>query len=222
MTGMDRRPAPTLLLLAGAAGSGLSLLTELARALGHQVAPAGTAASRLGGWFGTGDRVAVVEPRLADQLDGYAAAADGLGAAMPVLVLVDHPTLTATDTAGTTAWLDAVLGAAQATRGRPRALLRLDDLLEDWRAVLSRADKESGSRLIASATLAQLDDADDVVTGWPAAPEPDLSRLHVEPALRDLAARAAAALGSVAEGGGDLEFVDALWAEYAAEYGAAS
>ncbi len=209
---MTTQPAPTLLLLAGAAGRGLTLLTELARALGHQIAPAGAVASRLGGWFGTGDRVAVAETRLGTSIADYASAADRLGAAMPVLVLVEPPT------PGQTAeWLDAVLGATTATRGRSRALLQLDDLLDDWQAALSRCDKESGSRLLTAATLAQVDDADDVMRAWlPAVTAGSES----DAGLRDLAARAHAALGSVAEGRGDLDFVDALWSEYAA--GAAS
>jgi len=204
MTSSPRQPAPTLLLLAGAAGSGLTLLTELARALGHQIAPAGAVTSRLGGWFGTGDRVAVPEPRLASTISDYASAADRLGAALPVIVLVEPP-------AGT-AWLDAVLGAARATRGRSRALVLLDDLADDWQAALSRCDKESGSRLLSAATLAQVDDADDVMRAWPG---PQATGGAVDPALRDLAARAHAALTSVAEGRGDLDFVDALWREYA-------
>lgn len=217
---MTRPPAPTLLLLAGAATRGLGLLTELARALGHQVAPAGAAASRLGGWFGTGDRVAVAEPDLADRMTDYVATADRLGAALPVIVLVEHP-CAAADTVQATAWMDAVLGAARAVRGRPHAVLPLGDLLDDWQAALTRCDKESGSRLLAAATLAQLDDADDLVAGWGPARESGWSEA-VDPALRDLAARAHAALTSLAEGRGDVEFVDALWSEYAAEWGAAS
>lgn len=217
---MSTQPAPTLLLLAGAATRGLGLLTELARTLGHQVAPAGPVASRLGGWFGTGDRVAVAEPDLATMIDDYAAVADRLGAALPVILLVEHPA-TADDTARTTAWMDAVLGAAHATRTRSRAVLPLEELVDDWQAALSRCDKQSGSRLLAAATLAQVDDADDLVAGW-AVPEDPAWGEAVDPRLRDLAARAHAALASLAEGRGDLDFVDGLWTEYAAEWGAAS
>jgi hypothetical protein len=200
-------PAPTLLVVAGPPG-GVTLVLELARTLGHQVAPPGPDASRLGGWFGTGDRVVVAEPRLADTLGAYAAAADRLGASLPVLVVVDHPALSVDPAT----WLEATLGAVTATRTHPRAVVRTEDLHEDWQAALSRVDKESGSRLIAGATLAELDDADDVVRGWPVparVPWPD----SVDPALRDLAARAWVGLASVADGRGDLDFLDALRAE---------
>jgi hypothetical protein len=201
-------PAPTLLVVAGLPGGGVTLALELARTLGHQVAPPGPDASRLGGWFGTGDRVVVAEPRLADTLGAYAAAADRLGASLPVLVVVDHPAACADPAL----WLEATLGAVTASRAHPRAVVRTEDLHEDWQAALSRADKESGSRLIAGATLAGLDDADDVVRGWPApvrVPWPD----SVDPALRDLAARAWVGLASVADGRGDLDFLDALRSE---------
>lgn len=214
---MTRRPAPTLLLLAGAASGGLGLLTELARTLGHQVAPAGAAAARLGSWFSTGDRIAIAEPDLLERFTDYGATADRLGAAFPVLILVEHPTA-----ADPRTWLHSVLGAAQVTRGRARSAIRAEDLRDDWQATLLRADKESGSRLLAEATLAQLDDADDLVRTWPPAPGPDWSRHAVDPALRDLAARSWQVLGSVADGFGDLDLVDSLWAEYAAEFGAAS
>jgi hypothetical protein len=222
----SRQPAPTLLLLAGAATDALALLTELARALGHQIARTGgePLGNRLGGWFGTGDRVALPETRLAHSIARYAEAADRLGAAFPVVVVVDHPAAPGATTGqdAVFAWLEGVLGAAHATRRLSRSVILAEDLTEDWQAALTRADKQSGSRLMAAATLAEIDDADDLVRSWPAAPEPDWGRLDLPPSLRDLAARSYAAICSVAEDQGDLDFVDALWDEYAAEFRTAS
>lgn len=220
----SRQPAPTLLLLAGAATDGLALLTELARALGHQVASTGgePLGNRLGGWFGTGHRVALPDSRLERHLPRYAEAADRLGTALPVILVVDHPAVERGDSEAGFAWLEGVLGAAHATRRSSRSVIRSEDLVEDWQAALSRADKESGSRLMAAATLAEIDDADDVVRGWPRSLDADWDRLDLPAELRDLCARAHAALCSVADGRGDLDFVDALWAEYAAEFRAAS
>jgi hypothetical protein len=222
----SRQPAPTLLLLAGAATDGLALLTQLARALGHQIVPSGgeSLGNRLGGWFGTGDRVALPDTRLEHNIGRYAEAADRLGAAFPVILVVDHPTAPSGKAGreAVFAWLEGVLGAAHATRLRSRSVILAEDLADDWQAALSRADKQSGSRLMAAATLAEIDDADDLLHSWPAAPQPDWGRLDVPPTLRDLAARSYAAICSVAQDQGDLDFVDTLWAEYAAEFRTAS
>lgn len=198
---------PSLLVVAGPPDDAVGLVMQLARALGYQIASGGPAASRLAGWLGTGDRVVATEPDLVSTLPAWLSAGDRLGVALAILVPVGHPGR------DPETWLRATLGAAVATRGHARAVVRAEDIEHDWRTALSLADKQSGSRLIAGATLADLDDADDVYAAWPRADRVPTWPEDLPLERRDLAARAYVALGSVADGRGDLDFVDALWDE---------
>jgi hypothetical protein len=192
------------------------LLTGIAETLGHELGDPGT----LDDAFARADRVVVPEARLTTSLPAYVAAAERLRARLAVVLVVRHPAEleddTASDAALATAWLGSMLGSERATRGLPRSVFRYEDVLEDWQTVLSRTDKDSGSRLLAPASLAQLDRATDLVAAWPRTDQPAWAGRTLPAELRDLAARTYAALCSLADGRGDLEFVDGLHAEYAA------
>ena len=173
--------------------------------------------------FAAGDRVVVSAAGGAVLLGHYLAATNRTEAQLAVVVMVRHPadSVTSGSVRGVVGWLNVMLGTERATRTLPRAVVRREDLLDDWQEVLAVVEKECGVPLLSAATLAQVSGAGEVVSlGLPAA-TPDWSALQMPPWLRDLAARTYAAFGSLADGLGDLDFVDSLREEYAETYAAA-
>jgi hypothetical protein len=210
MTEVDRQRS--LLLVTGQGG--VHLLTAIAEALGHETGDPGS----LDDAFDRGDRVVVPEPRLTTSLPAYAAAADRLRARPTVVLVVRHPAElrddTTTDEALVSGWAGSLLGTEQATRRLPRAVVRHEDLFDDWQSSLARADKDAGARLLAPASLDQVDAAGRLVDSWPRVASADWAGLDLSASLRDLAARAHAVLCSLADGLGDVEFLDTLSDEY--------
>lgn len=210
-------PGRALLLVAGLGG--VHLLTAIAETLGHELGDPGS----LDDAFGRGDRVVVPEPRLTASLPAYVAAAERLRARLAVVLVVRHPgqledDITA-DESLATAWLGSMLGTEHTTRGMARSVFRYEDVLDDWQTVLARTDKDAGSQLLAPASLAQLDRAAELVGSWSRPTAPEWSARNLTDDVRDLAARTYAALCSLADGGGDPEFLDELHAQYASRTG---
>lgn len=203
----------SLLLVAGLGG--VHLLTAIAETLGHELGDPGS----LDEAFARSARAVVPEARLTTSLPAYVAAAERLRARLAVVLVVRHPAEleddTTTDAALVAAWLGSMLGTEQATRAVPRSVFRYEDVLDDWQTVLSRTDKDAGSQLLAPASLAQLDRAAELVASWPGPGIPRWAGHDLPAELRDLAGRTYAALCSLADGLGDLGFVDSLHAEYA-------
>jgi hypothetical protein len=183
--------------------------------------------SRLLAWLeeqlAVGDRVVVSAPGGAVLLGHYLAAANRAAARLAVVIMVRHPAdaVTAGSVRGVVGWLNVMLGTERATRTLPRAVVQREELLDDWQEVLTVVEKECGVPLLSAATLAQVSGAGEVVElGLPAA-MPDWSTLQMPAWLRDLAARTYAAFSSLADGLGDLDFVDSLRREYAETYAVA-
>lgn len=214
MTGPPQR---SLLLVTG--HGGVHLATAIAEALGHEVGDPGT----VDGAFTAGDRVVVPEPRLTASLPAWTAAADRLRARLAVLLVVRHPAHLRDDASPdetlVSAWLGSMLETERATRGLPRSVVRHEDLLEDWQGTLARADKAAGTRMLAPASLAQVDAAAALVARWPVPAPATWDGLQVSADLRDLAARTHAVLGTQADSPGDTDFLDSLRAEYAGPAG---
>jgi hypothetical protein len=173
--------------------------------------------------FSIGDRVVVSAPGAAVLLGHYLAAANRADARLAVVLMVRHPAdaVASGSARGVVGWLNVLLGTERATRTLPRVVVQRDELLDDWQEVLTVVEKECGVLLLGAATLAQVEDAGGVVElGLPAA-APDWSTLQLPGWLRDLAARTYAAFASLADGLGDLDFVDSLRKEYAETYAVA-
>jgi hypothetical protein len=173
--------------------------------------------------FTSADRIVVSAPGGAVLLGHYLAAANRAEARLAVVVMVRHPAdaVSAGSVRGVVGWLNVMLGTERATRTLPRAVVQREDLIDDWQEVLTVVEKECGVPLLSAATLAQVSGAGGLVElGLPAA-TPDWSTLRMPPWLRDLAARTYAAFCSLADGLGDLDFVDSLREEYAETYAAA-
>jgi hypothetical protein len=86
---------------------------------------------------------------------------------------------------------------------------------------VTSAEAVSGIPLITGADDSQLAHADTLVDRSLRRATPDWAPLDLPPAVQDLAARAYDALGSLADGDGDLAALDDLRAEYAATYATA-
>jgi len=173
--------------------------------------------------FAAGDRLVVASPGTAVLLGHYLSAANRVDARLAVVIMVRHPAdaVASGTVRGVAGWLNVLLGTERATRTLPRAIVQREDLLEDWQEILTAVEKDCGVPLLSAATLAQVAEAGGAVQlGQPAA-APDWSTLHLPAWLRDLAARTYATFGSLADGLGDLDFVDSLRQEYAETYVAA-
>jgi hypothetical protein len=172
--------------------------------------------------FATGDRVVVAAPGTSILLGHYLSAANRVGARLAVVIMVRHPAdaVESGSVRGVAGWLNVMLGTERATRTLPRAIVQRDELVEDWQEMLTAVEKDCGVPLVSAATLAQVAEAGTVVPG-DSAGAPDWSTLHLPPWLRDLTARTYATFGSLADGLGDLDFVDSLRNEYAETYVAA-
>jgi hypothetical protein len=188
----------------------------------------------LEGQFSENERIVVKDPRLAWFLQLHRAAAAKVGADVRVATMLRHPAEVmrsreiayGTRTGNTTrviGWLTMMLGTELRTRDLPRATVRYDDLLSDWRSALARAEATVGTGLLAHATVEQLADADDLV-------DPTLHRsaaawdeLELPARVLDLARRAYDAYGDLvgvpaSEQGATRAALDALRDELGAYY----
>ncbi|MDX6358641.1 MAG: hypothetical protein QOH37_1695 [Nocardioidaceae bacterium] len=150
--------------------------------------------------FAENPRIVVKDPRLAWFFKLHRAAADRLGAEVHVATMLRHPAEVmrsreiayGTRTSNTTrvvGWMNMMLGTELRSRDLPRATVRYDELLGDWRPALTQADSTLGMRLFERASDEQVADAGDLV-------DPSLHRsitswddLALPPRVLDLATR---------------------------------
>jgi hypothetical protein len=206
--------------------------------LTDKVAERPKAVERLVGWldeqFAESPRIVVKDPRLAWFFKLHRAAADQLGADVRVATMLRHPAEVmrsreiayGTRTSNTTrvvGWMNMMLGTELRSRDLPRATVRYDELLGDWRSTLTLADSTLGLQLFERATPDQIADAGDLV-------DPSLHRsitswdeLELPPRVLDLATRTYETYGRLvgvpADGQGDSRAeLDAIQAELTAYY----
>jgi len=196
------------------------------------------ATARLAAWleeqFGQADRVVVKDPRLGWFLPSYLRAADRVDARLHVATLLRDPaeilrsrekaygTITGHSTRAI-GWVNMMLGVESRTRPLPRAVVRYQDLLSDWRSALEEAEGTLGLELVAAATESQRAAADDLVDPSLRRSATDWDGLGLHPRVRDLTARTYAALdrlvGTTAVEQTPVRTeLDALREEYAALY----
>lgn len=229
--GDDRGALPPLAELLGyRAADASALVDELADVTGHWPAdPRPSVWSRSAGE----SAVAALARYLLDQprtvvggrgagflLDAWQRAADRAGAHLATVIVVRHPTqcCDGNSVAEIAGWLNLVTGFERATRPMRRAVVRHEDLVEDWQDTLTRIEQQTGALLVRGASVAQLSEAALLAATPPIDDEdaagPALAGLP--PRLRDLAARTYAVLRSLSEGRGDLALLDSLRQEYVA------
>ena len=184
--------------------------------------------------FGECPRIVVKDPRLAWFFELHRTAAVRVGADVRVVTMLRHPAEVlrsreiayGTRTANTTrsiGWLTMMLGIEHRTRELPRATVRYDDLLVDWRAALNEADASLQMRLFEQATAEQVADADDLVDPTLRRSTADWAELELPPRTLDLVTRAydtyGLLVGVPAEQQGETRArLDDLRAELAAYY----
>ncbi|MGC4112783.1 MAG: hypothetical protein QM747_20650 [Nocardioides sp.] len=156
--------------------------------------------------FGESDRIVVKDPRLAWFLELHRAAAAKVGAEMHVATMLRHPAEVmrsreiayGTRTKNTTrviGWLTMMLGTEIRTRDLPRATVRYDDLLADWRASMTQADATIGMGLFGLATDEQVADAEALVDPSLRRSNADWDELELPARVLDLATRTYDAFG---------------------------
>jgi hypothetical protein len=146
--------------------------------LTDKVAERPKALARLEEWleeqFAENNRIVVKDPRLAWFIQMHRLAAANLDADMYVATMLRHPAEVmrsreiayGTRTNNTTrvvGWMNMMLGIESRTRDLPRATLRYDDLLSDWRPAMELADSTLALNLFERATDQQVADAHDLV-----------------------------------------------------------
>jgi hypothetical protein len=184
--------------------------------------------------FAENERIVVKDPRLAWFFELHRAAGRHVGADVRVATMLRHPAEVmrsreiayGTRTSNTTrviGWMTMMLGIESRTRDLPRATVRYDDLLTDWRTSMTGADATIGLDLFVRASEEQVADAGDLVdptlhrstAGW--------DELELPPRVLDLATRVYDAYGTLvgtgpAEQVGSRTGLDDLWAELTAYY----
>jgi hypothetical protein len=124
--------------------------------------------------FDVADRIVVKDPRLTWFTGLYRDVADSLGARLAVVTMVRHPVETTrsresaygaslTDISRMTAWVNMMQSVELTTRPMPRALIRYDDLVADWRSAVAAADDVLGHGIVDRASADQLAAADEIV-----------------------------------------------------------
>ena len=184
--------------------------------------------------FGENERIVVKDPRLGWFIELHRAAAAKVDADVHVATMLRHPAEVmrsreiayGTRTNNTTrvvAWLTMMLGIEARTRDLPRAVIRYDDLLADWRSALTQADAGIAMGLLERATDEQLAEADALVDPKLHRSTADWSELELPARVLDLATRTYDAYGRLvgvhAEDQRDVRAdLDALRTELQASY----
>ncbi len=184
--------------------------------------------------FAQNDRIVVKDPRLAWFFELHRAAAGKLDAEIHVATMLRHPAevmrsreiaygTKTNNTTRTIGWMTMMLGIESRTRDLPRATIRYDDLLADWRSALTDADATLDMGLFDRATPEQLADAGELVDPSLHRSKTDWDELQLPARVLDLATRSYDALGALvgvpaAEQGDTRAELDALQAELTAYY----
>jgi hypothetical protein len=118
------------------------------------------------------------------------------------------------ETTNVAAWINAAFETERATRGNPRAFVPYYDLIEDWRAAMTRAGAQLG---LTFNDFSGHHPVDDFIDADLNRSKPDWDGLEVAPTLLDLADRAWDAMNALVETPDDddtMKRVDALRREY--------
>lgn len=207
--------------------------------LAHRVAERPKARARLRGWleeqFSQSDRVVIKDPRLAWFLELYRVVADEISVDLSVVTMLRDPaesvrsrqlayTSKIEATTRMAGWLNVMLSVEVASRELPRAIVSYEDLLSQWQATLTAAEKVLPLQLLGAATHEQIQAADELVDPSLRRASPDWDELDLPAQLRELAERAYEALNAMRvapEGGAPSaspELIDATRELYARYY----
>jgi hypothetical protein len=157
---------------------------------------------RLTAWleeqFAESSRIVVKDPRLAWFIELYRVAARGLDADLRVATMLRHPAEVmrsrelayGTKTNNTTraiGWVNMMLGVEAHTRDLPRATVRYDDLLSDWRPAMEQADASLELDLLSDPAAIEV--AGALIDPTLRRSVAEWSELELPPTVLDLASR---------------------------------
>ena len=177
------------------------------------------------------DRVVVKDPRLTWFVGLWHSVARELGCDVSVLTMLRHPAESvrsrqlaygtgSSPTTRTASWLNMMLGLEAEVRGMPRAVVRYDDLLSDWRSALAATEEPLGLQLVTGHSPADLDEAGTLVDTSLRRAAADWSELGLAEPVQELAQRAYDALSDPTGTTGERHAqLDAVRSDYAALFG---
>ena len=121
----------------------------------------------LGAAFARSGHVIVKDPRLAWFLPLWRRCAEDLGASPRVVTMLRHPAAVIDskqrwyggwqgEVSRAAGWVNLMLFTERATRGLPRALVRYDDLLDDWTDTVARVGEALDLELVREASPASM------------------------------------------------------------------
>ena len=184
--------------------------------------------------FAQNERIVVKDPRLAWFFELHRAAAAEVGADIHVATMLRHPAEVmrsreiayGTRTNNTTrivGWMTMMLGIESRTRDLPRATVRYDELLADWRSAMTQADRTLAMGLFDRASDEQVADAGDLVDPTLHRSTADWAELELPPRVLDLVTRTYDTYGALvgvpaADQAGPRAELDAIWDELSAYY----
>lgn len=156
------------------------------------------------------DRVVIKDPRLTWFTDLYRAVADELSVRLTVVTMLRHPVETTKSrelaygrsgqaTSRLAAWVNVMLHVEHLTRDLPRAMVPYEDLLDDWRGALQRADVGLGLDLFNRAGERELAEAGRLVDPTLRRASGDWGDLAVPEHLQQLAEQTWQTLGRLAD-----------------------
>ncbi|MGH3346033.1 MAG: glycosyltransferase [Nocardioides sp.] len=190
----------------------------------HQIGARDDTRRVVGAWLrghvNAGDEMVVKDPRSSWFLPMWRRAAADANAEIAILTMLRHPaevvgskdhyykaakagdTPRHAQTRGTAGWINVALHTEYSTRDAHRTFVRYDDLLDDWRAVVSQVTRDLG--LVAGHAV-----GDDAAAEVDAFVDPGLRRIRTEwhevdcpAAVRDLAQEVWEQLCVLSESGG--------------------
>ena len=171
---------------------------DLTDALAERKEPLGRLTVWLEEQLDESPRIAVKDPRLAWFIELYRVAARRLDADLRVATMLRHPAevlrsrelaygTRTTNTTRAIGWVNMMLGAEAHTRDLPRATVRYDDLLSDWRAAMEQADASLELDLLSDAVA--IDAAASLIDPTLRRSAAAWSELDLPPTVLDLASR---------------------------------
>lgn len=184
--------------------------------------------------FAQNERIVVKDPRLAWFFELHRAAAAEVGADIHVATMLRHPAEVmrsreiayGTRTNNTTrvvGWMTMMLGIESRTRDLPRATVRYDELLADWKSAMTQADRTLAMGLFDRASDEQVADAGDLVDPKLHRSTADWAELELPPRVLDLVTRTYDTYGRLVgvpaeDQAAPRADLDAIWDELAAYY----
>jgi hypothetical protein len=183
----------------------------------------------LGQQYREADHVLIKDPRLSWFLPLWQRCAEAIGVAPRIVTMLRHPAAVVDskqrsygawqgDVSRAAGWLNLTLFTERATRDAPRAMVRYDDVLEDWTQSIGRIGDTLHLAIVRDAPAASLRTVHEFVDRSLSRSRSDWGDLALPAALRAQAEETWALMSALAEGEDMIDRVDTARAAYIALY----